>query len=133
MAVLLPVEESILRGIESSLPMAQRVRFSEQCARINKVQRLLDWNEIEFYCMCWFKVQWPAEVLFDDRSEFELGSGTLQTTTACAELKVWSVRGHVFSIESKTPLKPFRTATDASFVLAAAAQPVAPADGFAAR
>jgi hypothetical protein len=133
MTRLFPFEQAILRGIGLALPDAQRHKFSEQLAHINKVQRLLEWNEIEFYCMRWFKVQWPPSILFEDLSEFELGSGTLQASSAVAELKVWSVGGHVFSIESKTPLKPFRTATDASFVLAAVAQPVSTLDGFATR
>ncbi len=133
MAGLLPFEQAVFRGIESSLSVAQRAKFVGQCAHINKVQRLLDWNEIEFYCMRWFKVQWPPEVLFENRTEFELGSGTLLASTAFAELKVWSVGGHIFSFESKTSLKPFRAAIDASFVLTTAAQPFAPADGFAVR
>ncbi|MFG6417072.1 hypothetical protein ACG02S_24560 [Roseateles sp. DC23W] len=61
MASLLPFEQAILRGIEVGLPVELRIKYSEQLAHINKVQRLLDWNEIEFYRMRWFKVRWPSE------------------------------------------------------------------------
>ncbi len=77
MARLFPFEQTILRTVESVLPPEQRSKYSEQVAHINKVQRLLEWNEIEFYCKRWFKIRWPPDILFGNRSEFELGSGTL--------------------------------------------------------
>ena len=117
MARLLPFEQTILRTVEAVLPPEQRAKYSEQVAHINKVQRLLEWNEIEFYCKRWFKIQWPPDLLFGNRSEFELGSGTLTASGASARVKVWSVGGHVFSIESHKPLKAFCTAEDAAFVL----------------
>ncbi len=121
MVRLFPFEQTILRGIELGLPDEQRGKFSDQIAHINKVQRLLEWNEIEFYCKRWFKIQWPPAILFGNRSEFELGSGTLKASGATAKLEVWSVGGHIFSIESKTSLKAFRIATDAAFLLDSAA------------
>ncbi len=129
MAKLLPFEQTILNTVAAALPDGYCERFGEQVAQINKVQRLLEWNEIEFYCMRWFKVHWSPDVLFPQHEELELASGRLQTSDAAASIKVWAVGGHVFSIESDSSLKPFRAATDASFVLASAAQPGAPADG----
>ena len=129
MVKLLPFENAILSKVGSSLPLEQRGQFAAQVAHINKVQRLLEWSEIEFYCMRWFKVRWPIAVLFQDHSAFVLGAGTLRAPGISAPVSVWAVGGHIFSIESEVPLKPFRTATDVSFVLAeAAAQPCAPAD-----
>jgi hypothetical protein len=122
----------ILGSIGPALPEGQRDLFVKQLAHINKVQRLLDWNEIEFYCMSWFKVRWPDSVLFEDHGELELGGGTLRADGAEVQVRVWAVNGHVFSIESDMPLKPFRSATDVSFSLASAVQPPAAVDGFAA-
>ena len=66
--------------------------------------------------MRWFKVRWPAEVLFQERGEIELASGLLQASDVSAVVRVWAVGGHVFCIESDKSLKAFRTATNASFV-----------------
>jgi len=104
-------------SVESVLPPEQRVKYSEQVAHINKVQRLLEWNEIEFYCKRWFRIQWPPDIPFGNRSEFELGSGTLTASGASARVKVWSVGGHVFSLESHKSLKAYCIAEDAAFVL----------------
>ncbi len=113
--------------VGSSLSPEQRDQLAAQVTHINKVQRLLDWNEIEFYCMRWFKVRWPTAVLFENHCEFVLGSGTLRAPDIVAPVKVWAAGGHIFSIESEVPLKSFRTATGVSFV-ADAAQPGVPAE-----
>ncbi|WP_053551153.1 hypothetical protein [Desulfuromonas soudanensis] len=128
MAKLLPFEHAILSEVGSSLSPEQRGQFAAQVAHINKVQRLLEWNEIEFYCMRWFKVRWPTAILFQNHGEFMLGAGTLRAPDIFAPVKVWAVGGHIFSIESEAPLKAFRTATDVSFALADAAQPIIPPD-----
>ncbi len=129
MAKLLPFEQAILTTVAAALPDGYREQFAKQVLQINKVQRLLEWNEIEFYSMRWFKVHWRPDVLFPQHEELELASGRLQMAGAVASIKVRAVGGHVFSIESDSSLKPFRAATDASFVLASAAQPGAPTDG----
>lgn len=120
MAKLLPFESAILSKVGSSLSLEQSAQFAAQVAHINKVQRLLEWNEIEFYCTRWLKVRWPTEILFQDHGEFLLGSGTLRAPGISAPVSVWAVGGHVFSIESEVPLKPFRDATGISFALEAA-------------
>lgn len=133
MVKLLSFEQAVLGGIGSTLQGSQRDQFADQVSHINKVQRLLDWREIEFYCMHLFKVRWPSTILFQRREEFELGCGVLFSHGSTAHVKVWAVGGHVFSIESESSLKPFRIATDLSFSPAAAVQPLAATDGFAAR
>lgn len=109
-ARMFPFEQEILRSVGWSLEPAMQRKYKPQVACINKVQRLLEWNEIEFYCMRFLKVRWPEAVLFDEKAEFILASGTLRTERFSAEFTVWSVNGHLFSIESLTPLKPFRSA-----------------------
>lgn len=76
MAKLLPFEKDILSSLCAAISPELRDQYSAQVESINKVQRLLDWKEIEFYCMRWFKVRWPREVLFRNQAEFVLGSGT---------------------------------------------------------
>ena len=128
MNVLLPFERRILTAVGASLDEPMRLLFDRQLQCINKVQRLLAWNEIEFYCMSWFKVRWPEAVLFQNKAEFVLGSGQLSADDETAQIHVWSVGGHVFSIESKTSLKPFRNVASVSFTLSpnAAQQAAAP-------
>ncbi|MBC9248862.1 hypothetical protein A9179_01100 [Pseudomonas alcaligenes] len=107
-ARLLPYERLILAQVGAGLPARLRQPFAEQVQLINKVQRLLDWREVEFYRMRWLRVNWPAAVLFDNREEFILGSGLLSAGALAASVSVWAVGGHVFSIEADTSLKPFR-------------------------
>lgn len=117
MTQLLPFERLVLEGVGSALPEALRPRYAQQLAHINKVQRLLDWREIEFFCMRWFRVRWPEGLLFENRAEFELGAGLLRTPGAEQRVRVWAVGGHVFSIEAEQGLKPWAQARDLSFSL----------------
>jgi hypothetical protein len=112
---LLPFERAVLESVGASLSGEMRERFLAQLQHINKVQRLLEWNEVEFYCMRLFKVRWPENVLFHDRAEFVLASGQLQSGTVEASVAVWAVGGHVFSLESPRSLKPFGGVSDAVF------------------
>lgn len=122
-------EREILSGIGSALADDLSDLYSLQIERINKVQRLLEWNEIEFYCMSFFKVRWPDEILFKNKKEFILGEGVLSSGENTANITVWSVGGHVFSIESERPLKPFRSLQSISFILTeGATQQGAPGD-----
>lgn len=122
MRKFLPFESAILGAVGSALAPELRGLFDAQLAHVNKVQRLLNWNEIEFYSMRWLKVHWPRSILFQDRGEFVLGSGTLSAAGSSAVVTVWAVGGHVFSIESKAPLKQFETVKDVSFFLGASSK-----------
>lgn len=70
-------EEVVLAAVGERLPEADRPRYLAQLRCINKVQRNLEWNQIEFYCMRFFKVRWPDEALFENRAEFVLTKGRL--------------------------------------------------------
>lgn len=134
MSTLLPFERAILNAVGAALPSDTRALYEAQLGDINKVQRLLEWNEIEFYCMRWFKVRWPEQHLFPSKAEIALGSGVLSADELSVEITVWAVGGHVFSIESKHSLKPFKDLPHAAFALASsAAQQAVPADGPASR
>jgi len=101
-------ETACLEAVHSALPSNAAELFAEQVQSINKIQRLLEWKEIEFYSMRWFKVAWPSSALFTDSDEFVLATLRLHADGVEYPVKVWSVGGHVFSIESDTPLKPLR-------------------------
>ena len=102
---LLPYEVAILEAVGSSLPTALSELLSKQLAVVNKVQRLLEWTEIELYCMRWFKVRWPEEVLFPRRDEHSLGRVTCVFGAVEVPIEVWAVGGHVFSLESPIGLR----------------------------
>lgn len=114
---LYPFEISILNGVGAALPKSMSDPYTSQLRHINKVQRLLEWNEIEFYCMRYFKVRWPEESLFQNNGEFILGRGRITSGSLAADVAVWAVGGHVFSIESEASLKPFRSMQNVSFIL----------------
>lgn len=114
---LYPFELSVLKAIGASLPASLSNAHVSQVENINKTQRLLEWNEIEFYCMRLFKVQWPEESLFINKKEFILGQGRLSSGDLVADITVWAVGGHIFSIESKSTLKPFRSMNNVSFII----------------
>lgn len=107
---LLPYEVAILEAVGTGLPTAFSELLSKQLAVVNKVQRLLEWNEIELYCMRWFKVRWPPDVLFPRRDEHSLGRVTCAFGAVEVPVEVWAVGGHVFSLESPIGLKSLASA-----------------------
>jgi hypothetical protein len=102
---LLPFEVAILQAVGRALPERLSELLSLQLAAVNKVQRLLEWNEIELYCMRWFKVRWPEQVLFPRNDEHSLAQVQCAFGSVEVPITVWAVGGHVFSIESPIGLK----------------------------
>jgi hypothetical protein len=109
---LLPFEVAILQAVARTLPERLSELLSQQLAVVNKVQRLLEWNEIEFYCMRWFKVRWPDHVLFPRRDEHSLAEVQCAFGGTEVPVTVWAVHGHVFSLESSTGLKALANSGD---------------------
>jgi hypothetical protein len=106
----LPFEQHVLSATWRLLNEKGRALFVEQVKRINKIQRPLDWREINFYSMHWFKLKkWPEEVLFRERDEFELGTVLLRTEKHRVKVTVWSVGGRLFQLHSPSAMKPLRT------------------------
>ena len=108
----LPVEQQVLTATWEMLNPKGRSLLLEQVRSINRIQRLLEWNEIEFYSMRWFRVRWPEEALFRERDEFELGTVLVRCGDLRAKITVWSVGGHVFQLQSPSPLRPLRAERD---------------------
>lgn len=97
---LLPFELKLLEAAATTLSSSDVALFSKQVACINKVQRLLDWKEIEFYRMRWFRARWPEEVLFADKSEIRIATIQCEFGSKKTSVDVWAVGGHIFSLES---------------------------------
>lgn len=76
--------------------------------------------------MRWFKVAWPPEVLFDEKGEFSLARVLLDVDRMTQVLDVYSVGGHVFSIESDRPMKPLKGI--AALTMSVAAMPTTASD-----
>ena len=104
-AKFLPYEKQILTAVANALPLAENQQFVDQIECVNKVQRLLEWNEVEFYCMHWFKVRWPERVLFARRDEFQIASVECAFGESVVPVKILVTAGHVFSLEAKQGLK----------------------------
>lgn len=102
---LLPFEKEILTAVHAHLPSNVARKFAAQIAAINKVQRLLEWHEIEFYSMRWFKAHWPPECLFSQRGETEMARVEAVFGSRSLDVSVWSVNGHLFSLEAKEGMK----------------------------
>jgi hypothetical protein len=102
---LLPHELAILEAVGKGLPASTSTLLAKQVAAINKVQRLLEWNDIELYCMRWFKVRWPTEVLFPRSDEHALATVTCAFGKVEVPISVQAVNGHVFSLESPIGIK----------------------------
>jgi hypothetical protein len=101
----LPFELAILEAVGQVLPAALAGQLARQVAAVNKVQRLLEWHEIELYCMRWFKVRWPEAVLFPRKDEHSLAQVECLFGSTLVPITVWAVAGHVFSLESPIGLK----------------------------
>jgi hypothetical protein len=107
--LLLPFERQVLGAIWEILDTPDQVRLAGQISSINKVQRILNWRSIEFYRMRWFKVApWPSEFQFENLEEFILGTVEIVQREHAIRIKVWSVGGHVFTLESSKPMRPLK-------------------------
>jgi hypothetical protein len=108
----LPLERAVLASIDRVLPRAAAQLMRQQVACVNKIQRLLEWQEVELYCVRWFRARWPEHVLFPNRGEFELGRVILGSASTQLGVSLFSVSGHIFSLESARSMRPFRNATN---------------------
>lgn len=97
---LLQFEAKLLEATAAALRPSEADLLSKQVACINRVQRILDWKEIEFYCMRWFRAHWPEQVLFSSKEEFRLATICCRFGQKEVNVDVWAVGGHVFSLES---------------------------------
>ena len=98
-----------MEAVYSALPDPAKSLFVGQIESINRVQRILDWKEVEFYTMCWRKVARPKEYRFADLGEFRLATLNIDGSGIVYPIIVWCVSGYVFSLESELPMKPLKS------------------------
>lgn len=101
--IFLEVEARVLKDVERALPPQARATFSEQVAKITKIQRLDKGREVDFYyreddCA-------PLFEALSDADEYKIASLRLRATDSGhqAEANVWLVKGRLFSIEFNAP------------------------------
>lgn len=102
-----PVEETILLAIAEALPIGSRKLMLSQMRATNKVQRTLDWTEINFYCMRSGKVRWPPEVAFPNSGEFKLATVKYRLASRPFQTTLWAVSGHMFSFVTRPSPKSY--------------------------
>ncbi|MBB3813107.1 hypothetical protein FHT12_001997 [Xanthomonas campestris] len=94
------IDRLVLDSIGGGLPMPERELWNLQISRINKVQRLPQGVEVNFYRISKGKPTFDAAIAFKNRTQ-ELMVASLIIKSCNQELtaKVWCVRGFIFSIE----------------------------------
>ncbi|RLJ40211.1 hypothetical protein [Acidovorax sp. 106] len=101
---LLPFEKALLIAAASALQPTEATLLTKQVACINSVQRPLDWKRIEFQCKHWFRVRWPAPLLFDRTEKFRIATIACQFGAKDTLVDVWATDGHVSALESSLGL-----------------------------
>jgi hypothetical protein len=108
-----PLETALLDAVQANLPGQTAELIRKQRASINHIQRILDWEEIDFYHLRFpRRVHWDPAILFPNMGEFKLATisyaanGTSLTTT------LFCVQGHIFSLETQMGIKQHSFAQD---------------------
>jgi hypothetical protein len=107
------IEREILNSVRSGLPVAAHELWDKQVQSINKVQRLPDGVEVNFYRMKSGRPTAPAEIAFANKTE-ELHLATvtikLANTEEILKAKVWCVKGILFMIAYQGSINYFEEA-----------------------
>ena len=100
-----PVEEAILAAVVEALAHEPGELMQGQIRAINKVQRTLEWTEINFYCIRLGKVRWPETVAFLNKGEFKLATIDYELAGRPFRTELWAISGHIFSFITRPSLK----------------------------
>ena len=110
-ASLSPLEKLILDAIRARLDVDVSVLWDRQVASINKVQRLPDGVEVNFYRMHGGKAHLDPAIVFPNQAEELLvAKVALSISSQRLDAKVWAVNGYLFSIEYAGGSKYFEEA-----------------------
>jgi hypothetical protein len=104
------LESAIFSAVREQLTGDTLQLWDQQIAAINKIQRLPDGLEVDFYPMKVGKPNFAPEIAFQDRSEdFHLATVDVLATKVKAKLRarVWCVEGHLFMLKYLTSYKDF--------------------------
>ncbi|UXA71215.1 hypothetical protein M0D46_09625 [Xanthomonas prunicola] len=94
------LERLVLDSIAERLPVSERGLWNLQVAKINKVQRLPQGVEVNFYRISSGKPTFDDEVAFKNRTqELMVASLVIKSCNQQLVAKVWCVKGFIFSIE----------------------------------
>ena len=102
-----PVEIAVLDSVVASLPAASSVICQEQIAAINKVQRYLDWTEVNFYRINATEPGWNGVPLFRNHDEFTLSKSTYTIDHCSFTTQIICVGGHIFSFVTRASIKRY--------------------------
>jgi hypothetical protein len=98
-----PWEAKLLEALTTTLGEKHKRILLEQLQAVHKVQRILGWSEIDLYA----KNGWDGVAKFFDDREFTLARASTFVGDKRIQSELFCVSGHLFSIESKAPIKPF--------------------------
>ena len=102
-----PVEERLLGEIAKALPEHIRDIYLKQIQSINKVQRYLDWTEINFYHFRKGNPDWGSVQQFRRTDEFTLASVGYRIKGIDFETTLKGVSGHIFSLVTRPSIKQY--------------------------
>ena len=94
-----PVEKAVLDSISPLLSPTVATIYDQQLAAINKVQRYLEWTEINFYRIVRGKPNWTGIPQFPRSDEFTLAKSTYRVANTKFTSRIDCVNGHVFSFD----------------------------------
>ena len=94
------LEKLVLGYVRERLEEPLVSLWDEQLAAINKVQRLPEGVEVDFYRMKGGRPTFPEELAFPNKTaELLLANVRVELTGVKLTAKIWCVRGFLFSIE----------------------------------
>jgi hypothetical protein len=102
-----PVEIAVLDSVVAALPAAAAATCKEQVASITKVQRHLEWTEINFYRITHGRPDWTGVPLFPDRGEFALSQSKYTIDGHRFTTRIMCVAGHIFSFVTRPSIKKY--------------------------
>jgi hypothetical protein len=107
------LERMVLNCVRERLDAASASRWDEQIRAINKVQRLPDGVEVNFYRMKNGRASFEERLAFANKTEELLAAKVqigLPNVREKLSAKVWCVKGFLFSIEYEGSAKYFEEA-----------------------
>ena len=100
-----PVEKAIFDSVSPLLSPHAKTIYDQQVAAINKVQRYLEWTEINFYRIVRGKSDWSDIAQFPRSEEFTLAKTTYHVDNTKFTTRIHCVAGHIFSFVPRPSVK----------------------------
>jgi hypothetical protein len=102
-----PVEERLLAEFTKLLPSGVAEKVQSQIAAFNRVQRLLDWTEVNFYHLRRGKPAWEEVERCADKSELNVAEIRFLVGDKSFRARFKFVEGHLFSLVIRPSIKPY--------------------------